>query len=1123
MIKNHAIYKDLYTDKDKFIILVTGGRGCEDPDTPIMMADLTIKPIKDIKVGDKVMGDDGTPRNVLHTLSGRSKMYHVHQTNAEDYVVNDAHILTLRKKPSAMKPYGESTRYGTPRHPNGRYPQYGAIADIPIEEYIGKSERFKNNFLGVKSSSIAYPYQDVLIEPYMLGLWLGDGTAMYPRLTNPDEEIVEYIEDYCARHNQVFKKEWSKGAYRIGAVSEEGKIGSNDFLNKLKSYNLINNKHIPQEYISNSENVRLELLAGLIDTDGSYDPLGDYEIIQKSEPLARQIKFIADTLGFRTSIRTKKGRIGEKDYGLYYRVSISGDIKRIPCKVRRKQCFLENYQHRSWLTSRLTITENGIGDWCGMILDGNHRYLHADGTITHNSGKSFALSCFIERLTFELGEWEGKRIAHQILYTRYTMVSASISVIPEFLEKVDADGTTKYFHKTKTDVINKSTDSHVMFRGINTSSGNQTAKLKSIHGITTFVVDEAEEWTNEQEFDTIMLSIRQKGLQNRIIIIMNPTDSNHFIYQRYIKDTHRIEVIDGVPVQISTHPNVLHIHTTYLNNLANLNEQFLQEVKTMKEQNQEKYAHIVMGQWSDVAEGAVFKKWGIVDEFPANAKNVGRGLDFGFVSDPSACVKFGEVWTADGVDLYLDEQFYQTGMLISDLIRELKKDPTFVYADSADPRLIDEIALGGVIIYGVQKGAGSIVAGIEKIKDYRNIFVTKRSYNLQTELRNYTWDKDKNGNYISQPIDAYNHACFVADTGIVTNQGVKRIADIKVGDVVFNSDGWHKVKQFFDNGEQEVFDYILRYGDTIKKVTCTPNHKIKTDKGWKHISELREGDNIYLVSSSMVKNIESTKGSDILAEGARDCMLKCGDITMAMYPKAIISTIRMRIQRIMTLAILKWWKLQNILATMCKNDSKTQWSCSVLGNTWQKLVKLQRIGINPKKVINGMLNMAKKQQKLFSQECISVSNAERNFGRNLLGQTDSVQTTASLHGVETRDLTTRNEFANGAERPLSLTNTTKLGLVHGHAAFNYPAKNILNKGNEIVKVTLSDVKAENRRIEHVYNFEVEEVHEYFANGILVSNCDAARYGVMGKIMGKVIRKEMKQQNAGKKPVSYGLN
>lgn len=367
------------------------------------------------------------------------------------------------------------------------------------------------------------------------------------------------------------------------------------------------------------------------------------------------------------------------------------------------------------------------------------------------SGKSFNAATFIERLTFEMTQEE--RIVHQILYTRYTMVSASISVIPEMMEKIELDETEKYFHTTKTDVVNKMTGSRIMFRGIKTSSGNQTARLKSIHGITTFVCDEAEEWTSEQDFDKIMLSIRTKGIRNRIIIIMNPTDSNHFIYKKYIENTHEVRYYDGVPVQISTHPSVLHIHTTYLDNIDNLSPQFIKEVEDMKANSPEKYACTVMGRWADVAEGAIFKQYGIVDKFPEHARKVSIGIDFGYSKDVTAIVKCGIVDNA----LYVEELCYKTNMLSSDIIKELRTHGLFVYAESADPRLIDEIGLGGVIIYPVQKGAGSIIAGIEKIKDME-LFVTKNSYNLLNELRNYVWDKDKDGNYINSPIDDYNHA-----------------------------------------------------------------------------------------------------------------------------------------------------------------------------------------------------------------------------------------------------------------------------------------------------------------------------------------------------------------------------
>lgn len=368
------------------------------------------------------------------------------------------------------------------------------------------------------------------------------------------------------------------------------------------------------------------------------------------------------------------------------------------------------------------------------------------------SGKSFNVATFIKRLTYETGRLNAKKLAHQILYTRYTMVSANISIIPEFLEKVELDGDIKNFKYTKTDVINKRSGSHIMFRGIKTSSGNQTAKLKSIYGISVFVCDEAEEWTDEDSFEKIMLSIRQVGIRNLIIVIMNPCDSNHWVYKRFIENTHKLVEYDGVPVQISTAPNVLHIHTTYLDNKEHLSKQFIEEVEKMKVENPEKYAHVVIGRWADVAEGAVFKKWGIVKEFPTWAKKVALASDWGYTNDPSTGIRCGIVDNR----LYVDELFYETGMLTNTIAEKLKPWGLKVYGDSADPRLIQEIKNRGVNIYPVDKFPGSIKAGIDKIHEME-LFVTERSYHIIEELRKYVWDKDKDGHYINEPVDAWNH------------------------------------------------------------------------------------------------------------------------------------------------------------------------------------------------------------------------------------------------------------------------------------------------------------------------------------------------------------------------------
>lgn len=361
------------------------------------------------------------------------------------------------------------------------------------------------------------------------------------------------------------------------------------------------------------------------------------------------------------------------------------------------------------------------------------------------SGKSFEVARFLERLTFEKGR--------KILFTRYTLVSASKSIIPEVEDKIERDGTQEYFKVTKDRIINKYTGSELMFMGILASSGNQTAKLKSIQGVSVFVCDEAEEWRSEEDYDKMVLSIRTKGVQNMVIVVMNPASTSHFVYQKYIKDTHRIEVIDGVPVQISTHPNVLHIHTTYLDNLEYLSREFVSEIEDIKANNPEKYQRIVIGKWSEMNEGAILKNYSVVDSMPHFVQRCGLGLDFGYTNDPTAGIFCGVY----GNTLYLDEICYNTHMGSGDIIKALRQYSSFdITADSADPRLIDELRAGGLRVSPVVKGAGSVIAGINKMLEM-DICITARSKNLKYELDNYCWAKDNDGQYTNEPIDANNH------------------------------------------------------------------------------------------------------------------------------------------------------------------------------------------------------------------------------------------------------------------------------------------------------------------------------------------------------------------------------
>jgi phage terminase large subunit len=216
------------------------------------------------------------------------------------------------------------------------------------------------------------------------------------------------------------------------------------------------------------------------------------------------------------------------------------------------------------------------------------------------SAKSFNVSLFCKRLSYEEN--------HVILYTRYTMTSAEKSIIPEIADKMEREGDSAYFDITAKEIINKVSDSRILFSGIKTSSGNQTANLKSIQGLTTFVADETEEWHSSEEFDKIRLSIRTKNVQNRSILVMNPSNIDHFVYKNLIENTHEIRLIDGVEVEISTHPDVCHIHTTYLDNIQNLSKEFLNEVARIKLEDPEKYAEIIIGAWARQKEGVILAK-----------------------------------------------------------------------------------------------------------------------------------------------------------------------------------------------------------------------------------------------------------------------------------------------------------------------------------------------------------------------------------------------------------------------------------------------------------------------------------------------------------------------------------
>ena len=368
------------------------------------------------------------------------------------------------------------------------------------------------------------------------------------------------------------------------------------------------------------------------------------------------------------------------------------------------------------------------------ILAKDSRYYIVSGG--RGSGKSFSVNALLVLLTYEAG--------HTILFTRYTLSSAYISIIPEFIEKLEMLGLLGDFHITKDEIKNKRSGSKIIFRGIKTSSGDQTANLKSLTGITTWVVDEAEELTDEQKFDTIDLSVRQQGKQNRVILILNPTTKEHFIYGRFFEDR---GVNEGVNKTVD---NTTYIHTTYLDNKDNLSQSYLDQIEQMKLRRPEKYKQQILGAWLNKAEGVIFDNW-TIGEF----KHVGTsvwGQDYGFAADPSTLVEVNIDSTNKRI--YLKECFYLQRLTTSQISELNIKHARggLIIGDSAEPRLLSEIKAKGCNVRPSIKGQGSITYGISLLQDY-DIIVSPDSTNLIKELNNYRWLEKKS----NTPIDNWNH------------------------------------------------------------------------------------------------------------------------------------------------------------------------------------------------------------------------------------------------------------------------------------------------------------------------------------------------------------------------------
>ena len=348
--------------------------GCLHESVKIRMFDGSLKYSKDIKVGDLLMGPDSTSRKVKNLVRGKAIMYDVHTNYNKTFRCTDTHLHQIRDI------------------------RDGNILTLDTNEYLDSTKtNQKYHYEAIRSEAIEYPKKDLKLHPYFIGAWLGDGFKREKLICineQSDKEIKDWLIDYVNSEERFSYTETS----HIGGL---GTLPITRFrlIDKTMLYKgnywsktFLNNKHVPQEYMLSSIEQRLELLAGFIDTDGSYER-GRYSICNVDLKLLEQTRELAQSLGFKAKIH-KPGRTGITN-SLKYNLRITGNISIIPCKIKRKKAEDTAKQGSKRNSIQIDLTSGKVEDFYGFEIDKDNLFLLEDYLITHNArggGKSYFYS-----------------------------------------------------------------------------------------------------------------------------------------------------------------------------------------------------------------------------------------------------------------------------------------------------------------------------------------------------------------------------------------------------------------------------------------------------------------------------------------------------------------------------------------------------------------------------------------------------------------------------------------------------------------------------------------------------------------------------------------------------------
>jgi PBSX family phage terminase large subunit len=726
----------LWFDRNRFIIK-KGGAGsgkCLAKGANVIMYSGKLKKVEDLKINDLLMGIDSKPRQIKQIYNGIGNLYKIIQKKGIEYIVNENHILSLKKSIASKKDKGKFLKKDFKR-PKGRYPSFDDIININVIDFLNSSKRFKRNFNGYRIG-IDFDEKEINIPAYFLGLWLGDGSSRRIEITTADIEIINYIKDYAKIINHQVKIQ--------GKINNKASTYflNNGHYNKVcklrqwfKDLNLICNKHIPDVYLFNSKKNRLDLLAGIIDTDGSLQG-NCYDLVLKDKKLALQIKYLCNSLGYRCHFKKCIKSIKRINFkGIYYRMNISGNVQEIPVKIERKKIKKFNKNKDTMITG-INVEYYGIGEFYGFELDQDGLFLLEDFTVTHNSVDTFR--CMTYRMIAERG--------HNYLVCRKYGNTNSISTYPLFKSCISDWNLWNLFTENKTSqTFSSAIGNQAKFIGL-----DDIEKIKSItfdNGVLTdIIIEEANEIT-EKDFINLNLRLRGQAIQPfQITLMFNPISITHWLKKVFFDNPGEKRS------KITIH------ESTYLDNRF-IDQAYKEELEALKFQDKMYYEIFALGHWGSIGN-LVFRNiefqpcpYSLYD-FDA----VYAGQDFGF-NHYNAIELVG---LKDG-NKYSFNELYTRHMTNNEIITEneklniLSKNQKCT-ADSAEPKSIKEWQNAGYSMKGAKKGKDSVKVQIGWLNRGKWIIDPDKCPGLANEVSCFKWKEDKEGNPLDETVEFKNDA-----------------------------------------------------------------------------------------------------------------------------------------------------------------------------------------------------------------------------------------------------------------------------------------------------------------------------------------------------------------------------